>query len=245
MAFDFRNFQKHLAAFDFTALFVDVLGWNRSPNPHWESHSTGNAEYRQRGIAELAGVAVVQIVVEGGWPDEAMRLKVWREVAKQHYENLLIFTDAAERPAQSLWYWVKRGKDANTGKPKLTPRRHEYFHGQPVDLFASKLQAMVVELSELDASGRIPVLEVARRMESALDIEKTTRKFFKEYEEKHDSLLAAIEGIDDEHDRRWYASVVLNRLMFVWFMQKKLSLVSREARGISSSRLRRRWRRRT
>lgn len=221
MAFDFRNFQKHLAAFDFTELFVDVLGWNRSPNLHWESHSAGNAEYRQRGIAELAGVAVVQIVMEGGWPDEAMRLKVWREVAKQHYENLLIFTDTAERPAQSLWYWVKRGKDANTGKPKLTPRRHEYFHGQPVDLFASKLQAMVVELSELDASGRIPVLEVARRMESALDIEKTTKKFFKEYEEKHESLLAAIEGIDDEHDRRWYASVVLNRLMFVWFMQKK------------------------
>jgi hypothetical protein len=30
-----------------------------------------------------------------------------------------------------------------------------------------------------------------------------------------------IEGIDNERDKRWYASVLLNRLMFVWFLQKK------------------------
>ncbi|TXT22625.1 MAG: putative transcriptional regulator [Gallionellaceae bacterium] len=80
---------------------------------------------------------------------------------------------------------------------------------------------MVVELYELDISGRLPVLEVARRMESALDVEKTTKRFFTAYQEQHGNLLAEIEGIDDERDRRWYASVILNRLMFVWFMQKK------------------------
>lgn len=231
MAFDFRKFQQYLGTFDFERLFVDVLGWNRAPQRHWETGTAGDVAFQQRGVAELAGVAVLHIVIEGGWPDEATRNKVWREVAKHHHENLLIFTDARDKPAQSLWYWVKRGKDAQTGKPKLTPRRHEYFTGQPVDLFASKLQAMVVELSELDASGRIPVLEVARRMESALDVEKTTRKFFKEYEEQHDGLLQSIEGIDDERDRRWYASVVLNRLMFVWFLQKKGFLDVRNGKG--------------
>lgn len=231
MAFDFRKFQQYLGTFDFERLFVDVLGWNRAPQRHWETGTAGDVAFQQRGVAELAGVAVLHIVIEGGWPDEATRSKVWREVAKHHHENLLIFTDARDKPAQSLWYWVKRGKDAQTGKPKLTPRRHEYFTGQPVDLFASKLQAMVVELSELDASGRIPVLEVARRMESALDVEKTTRKFFKEYEEQHDGLLQSIEGIDDERDRRWYASVVLNRLMFVWFLQKKGFLDVRNGKG--------------
>jgi type I restriction-modification system DNA methylase subunit len=30
-----------------------------------------------------------------------------------------------------------------------------------------------------------------------------------------------IQGIDDDHDRRWYASVVLNRLMFIYFLQRK------------------------
>ena len=222
---DFPKFQQYLSNFEFEKLFVDVLGWNRAPNnKNWQSDEAGGTTYRYRAIAELAGVMVLQIVADTGWPDDKQRMPVWRQVASRHHENLLIFTDHQDKAAQSLWYWVKRGKDAQTGKPKLTPRRHEYFRGQPVDLFASKLQAMVVELSELDASGRIPVLEVARRMESALDIDKTTKKFFKEYEEKHDSLLAAIEGIAGERDRRWYASVILNRLMFVWFLQKKFFL---------------------
>ena len=93
-----------------------------------------------------------------------------------------------------------------------------------MDLFASKLQAMVVELSELDAAGRLPVLEAARRIQAALDVDKTTKKFFTAYEHQHLELLSHIKGIESERDKRWYASVLLNRLMFVWFMQKKLFL---------------------
>lgn len=222
-AFNFALFQKHISAFLFTPLFTEVLGWSQPPRGErdWRIGETKDLAYRTRMVAELAGVAVIEVAAEGGWPDEAGRMAIWRQISQSHHENLLIFLDSAASPSQSLWYWVKRTKDAETGKPKLIPRRHEYFRGQPVDLFASKLQAMVVELSELDESGRIPVLEVARRMESALDVEKTTKRFFTAYQEQHDNLLAQIEGIDDERDRRWYASVILNRLMFVWFMQKK------------------------
>jgi hypothetical protein len=244
-AFNFALFQKHLNAFSFTSLFTEALGWSQPPRGErdWRASEAKDLVYRTRMVAELAGVAVIEVAAEGGWPDEAGRMAIWRQISQSHHENLLIFLDSAESPSQSLWYWVKRTKDAETGKPKLIPRRHEYFRNQPVDLFASKLQAMVVELSELDESGRIPVLEVARRMESALDVEKTTKRFFTAYQEQHDNLLVAIEGIDDERDRRWYASVILNRLMFVWFMQKKgfldhgdydylpKKLVSSQARG--------------
>ena len=223
---DLPSFQKHLAAFNFNALFVDVLGWEHPPRGgrDWQADQIKGTAFSQRMVAQLAGVAVLQIVTEQGWPDEAQRMAIWRYVSQSHHENLLIFTESKEAPSQSLWYWVKRGKDADTGKPKITSRRHEYFRGQPVDLFASKLHAMVVELSELDATGRIPVLEVARRMAAALDVEKTTKRFFTRYQEQHQALLDAIEGIDDERDRRWYASVILNRLMFVWFLQKKFFL---------------------
>ena len=88
---------------------------------------------------------------------------------------------------------------------------------------------MVVELSELDETGRVSVLEAARRNQAALDVEKTTKKFFNAYQQQHLELLAHIKGIDDERDKRWYASVLLNRLMFVWFMQKKLFLDSGNA----------------
>lgn len=220
---DLPAFQKHLAAFAFNPLFVEVLGWEHPPRGErdWRSDQIKDIVFSRRMVAQLAGVAVLQIVVDRGWPDESQRMAIWRHISRDHHENLLIFTEHREKPGQSLWYWVKRGKDAETGKPKTIARRHEYFRGQPVDLFASKLHAMVVELSELDETGRIPVLEVARRMEAALDVEQTTKRFYSRYQEQHDALLEAIEGIADDRDRRWYASVILNRLMFVWFLQKK------------------------
>ena len=225
---DFPSFQKHLSAFDFSKLFTEVLGWNNAPaEGAWQADKAGETDFSRRTVAGLGGVVAIQVVVnaqEGGWPDEAQRMRIWKHIARSHAENLIIFTERQTRPLQSQWYWVKRSKDAATGKPKLTPRRHEYFAGQPVDLFASKLQAMVVELSELDATGRLPVLEAARRIQAALDVDKTTKKFFTAYQQQHLELLGHIKGIDNERDKRWYASVLLNRLMFVWFMQKKFFL---------------------
>ncbi len=225
---DFASFQEHLSAFDFSRLFVDVLGWNHAPAAErsWQEDGAGEQAFSRRWVAELGGVAVLQVVPASGWPDEATRSRIWKHLFLRHAENILIFTDRRERASQSLWYWVKRSKDDVTGKPKNTPRRHEYFRGQPVDLFASKLQAMVVELSELDSAGRMPVLEAARRIQAALDVEKTTKRFFASYSAQHENLLGQIEGIADERDRRWYASVILNRLMFVWFLQKKFFLDS-------------------
>ncbi len=222
---DFPSFEKHLSAFNFARLFIDVLGWNRpTAERDWQTDAAGETSFSRRTVAELGGVVAIQVVTSGNWPDEAQRLRVWKHIAHSHAENLLIFTDRQDKASQSQWYWVKRDKNPETGKPRLIPRRHEYFRGQPVDLFASKLQAMVVDLAELDATGRLPVLEAARRIAAALDVEKTTKKFFTAYEQQHLELLKHIQGIDNERDMRWYASVLLNRLMFVWFMQKKFFL---------------------
>lgn len=222
---NFSDFEKYLKDFDFQQLFRDVLGWNKPPTgSDWQADQAGDTAYSHRNVAELGGVVAIQVVVDGGWPDEALRMKVWRHVAHSHAENLLIFTNQQIEASQSQWYWVKRDKHPETGKPRLTSRRHDYFKGQPVDLFASKLQAMVVELSELDTAGRLPVLEAARRIQAALDVDKTTKKFFTAYQQQHLELLSHIQGIANERDKRWYASVLLNRLMFVWFMQKKFFL---------------------
>ncbi len=56
---------------------------------------------------------------------------------------------------------------------------------------------------------------------SAFDVERVTKKFFTEFEEQHQRFLEHVKGIDDEKDRRWYVSALLNRLMFVYFLQKR------------------------
>ena len=52
-----------------------------------------------------------------------------------------------ERRTQSLWYWVKR-QDG-----KAFPRDHIYVRGQPGDLFLSKLNSMVFDISEFDETA--------------------------------------------------------------------------------------------
>ncbi len=203
-----------LQKFDFRAVFIEELGWShassRKPLP-WQKNDAQGARVM---IAQLAGVAVFEVTTaDGKIPDAQICRALADEISKQHYENLLIFTDA--RRIQSLWYYVKR-EDG-----KAHPREHWYFKGQPGDLFLSKLSGMVVDLSEFDAEGAIEVTKVARKLKEALDVERVTKKFFGEFAEHHIEFLKLISGISNEHDRRWYASALLNRLMFTYFLQRK------------------------
>jgi hypothetical protein len=59
------------------------------------------------------------------------------------------------------------------------------------------------------------------RVGAAFDVEKLTKKFYDLFKKEHDAFLKLVSGIPTEHFERWYASVMLNRLMFIYFIQKK------------------------
>jgi Eco57I restriction-modification methylase len=165
-------------------------------------------------IAELSGVAIFEVqpqAQDGKIPDATMRRAIHREMKSRYHENLLIFLDSAR--TQSLRYWVNREDPTH-------PRDNLYVKGQPGDLSLSKLQAMVFDISAFE-SGTTSVLDVANSLKRALDVERVTRRFYEEFKREHARFLEYIEGIDDERDRRWYASVLLNRLMFIYFLQRK------------------------
>ncbi len=213
MGVNFSHIHNLLSAFDFERLFIEELGWSRPGSRKPADMTVSGVAMRRRQIAQLAGVAVFEVIADDGLPDAKTRLAVHREIAKLHHEHLLIFVDQAR--TQSIWYWVKRENG------KLRPRDHYYFRGQPGDLFISKLSGMVFELVELDKTGGVSVIEVAERLKKALDVERVTKQFYREYEEQHLAFLDLIQGVPDEHARRWYASVLLNRLMFIYFLQRK------------------------
>jgi hypothetical protein len=165
-------------------------------------------------IAELSGVTIFEVQPQtpgGKIPDATMRRAIHREVSSRYHENLLIFLDSAR--TQSLWYWVNRDDPTH-------PRDNLYVKGQPGDLSLSKLQAMVFDISAFE-SGTTSVLDVANSLKRALDVERVTKRFYEEFKREHARFLEYIQGIDDERDRRWYASVLLNRLMFIYFLQRK------------------------
>lgn len=203
-----------LQQFDFRALFIEELGWSQPTNRQTVSWELDGIRFDRREIAQLSGVVVFEVASSNGHiPDAKVRAAFHKEVSRLHHENLLIFLDG-ER-TQSLWYWAKREGG------RTYPRDHLYVKGQPGDLFLSKLSAMVVDMSEFDESGNLPVTIVARRLKEALDVEKVTKRFYREFYEQHIAFLDLIKGIRDERDRRWYASILLNRLMFIYFLQRK------------------------
>lgn len=219
MPIDFSGMRECLQNFDFGRLFVEHLGWTRPANKKTVRNTVGNLEFNQRPIAQLAGAVVFEIITiqEGGRiPDAKSRAAIHKEISKSHHENLLIFLD--ERKTQSLWYWVKRQNG------KLFPREHSYTIGQPGDLFLSKLSGIVFEIGDFDKEGNISIVEVAHRLQKALDVERVTKRFYTEYQQQHIKFVELIEGIDNERQKHWYASILFNRLMFVYFLQRKLFL---------------------
>jgi hypothetical protein len=209
--------RKALQEFRFDDLFIDELGWNK-PAARMPV-SLADAEenkWTATEISQLSGFRVFEVVPDDeiiSRPDAKNQQILWKGLTAQAVENIAIFVDPQR--TQSLWLWMKRD-----GK-RILPRKHAYIKGQPGDLFLSKLSALVVDLSELDEEGNLPITETANRVRAALDVEVVTKAFFKRFQDVHGAFLEEISGIPDEGERRWYASVILNRLMFIWFLQKK------------------------
>jgi hypothetical protein len=214
MTINITSARSRLQAFEFQDLFVEDLGWFRPANPRPITWTCQGIAVTRREIATLSGVVVFEVTTaDGAIPDEQTRRAIHGDIAQLHFENLLIFLNA-ERTS-SLWYWVKRDGG------KRYPRRHAYVQGQPGELLIAKLSAMFVDIGELDADGNLPLVEAAKRVRQALDVEPVTKRFFSDFQKLHNTLIGAISGVADERERHWYASVLLNRLMFVYFLQRR------------------------
>lgn len=216
MTLDLACARKYLQEFEFTKLFVEALGWSKPSSDKKGKVEAHGKDFSWQYVAEL-GVAVFEVKsLDDNLPDYKSRAAIHKELSKLHFENLIIFVD--KNRVQSMWYWVKRENG------KTHPRDHTYFKGQPGDLFLSKLNSMVFEISDFTKEGYLPLREVCKRLAEALDVEKVTKRFYTAFKELHDKLIGQFTGIDKDDDRKWYASVLLNRLMFVYFLQKKYFL---------------------
>lgn len=213
MALDFSRTRDLLYDFDFGELFIDVLGWSQPSTKKALSLEIEEKSYQYKRIAEASGVVVFEVMAEDGKiPEAKERSAVHKEITERIAENLLIFVD--KERTRSLWYWVKREGT------KRYFRDHLYVKGQPGDLFLGKLGSLVIDIADLEVSEP-SVVEIAQKLQSGFDVERVTKKFYKEFQEEHQVFLQFIRGIENEVDRRWYTSVILNRLMFVYFLQRK------------------------
>jgi len=215
MKLDLQRARAALQAFDFRKLFIEELGWANYTGKPFEIR-TDDHVCKLVPIAEQGGMVIYegQPVDNDSLAPSHVRKAVDREVAKRTFEHLIIFTDAARK--RSVWLWAKR----ESGKPVVF-REHTYHASQPGDSLLQKLDGLFFDLDELDAQGRVPIITVVQRVAKQFDVETVTKKFYQGFETEHDRFLKFLQGIQDQGHRGWYASVMLNRLMFIYFIQKK------------------------
>jgi hypothetical protein len=199
-----------LRNFDFHPLFIEELGWDRH-NSVLEITVPGSS-VTLSAIAQKRGMVAYHCPPIGQrLPDYAQRRKIEHQVSKAAHEHLIIFTDPGD--TTQIWQWVKR----ELGKPAAC-REHTFHSSQPGDALLQKLEAIAFSLDEEDT---VSLTDVTRRARAGFDLARVTRRFYDEFQSEHLVFLKFISGIPEGGDREWYASVMLNRLMFIYFMQRK------------------------
>ncbi len=212
MPVSIEELRPHLQAFDFPRLFVEGLGWDHYVTEPFVVR-INERDYALNPIAEKAGFAVYECdsSVDNNIPQYPIRRKIESEVAKRTFEHLIIFTDPG-RKAQ-VWQWVRR----ESGKPAAC-REYAVTTGASGDHLLQRIQPLFVSLDE---EPSLNIALVASRVRAALDVEKITKRFYERFQKELEDFGEFIEGITAQGDRDWYASLMLNRMMFVYFVQKQ------------------------
>ena len=216
MKIDAAAVRKCLKSFDFLTLFREHLGWDNH-NAQIDIPVDGTT-IRLTAVAQKRGfVAFLCPSI----PDRPTRLKIDHKVTKSVHEHFVIYTDQAK--GRQVWHWVRR----EPGKP-LASRDHRFDIAQSGDPLIQRLDQIAVSMVEEEA---ITVVDVAGRVRAALDVDKITKKFYDRFKAEHAAFLKLITGFpgpiivngkkESHPDHAWYTSLMLNRLMFVYFIQKK------------------------
>ncbi len=205
-----------LHQFRFQELFIDI-GWEYPGQVEPYRVQVAEADYALAPIVHKRGVQILQALPDavGRIPPYATRQKIERKITALAREHLIVFTDAAQ--TTQIWQWVSRAP----GRPNQY-REVPWRTGESAELLRQKLAAIAFTLDEEET---LSVLGVAARLQTGFDRDKVTKNFYREFEKQRKAFADFIAGIPDTgEDLRWYTAVLIDRLMFLWFLQEKLFL---------------------
>ena len=213
-----NRFSEYIKSFDFKNLFNE-LGWDNFKNNL--PVAVNEDAFMLEGIVEKKGFVILHCpsLPNSKIPLSNIRKQIEAKVAKHYFEHLIIYSDQI----QSHQIWQIAIKEEN--KPKQVREISWYSH-QDTEILFQRLKNL---LFTLDEEEQITIVDVKQRVSEnfAKNTESVTKKFYTEFKKQHTVFLDFIKGIDDHiankenTNKQWYASLMLNRLMFCYFIQKK------------------------
>ena len=206
------DFSNYIKQFKFRELFND-MGWDNDTTA--QPIVVDSTTFELKAVARKSGFKILLCnhTADGNIPDYNTRKKIETKVTKLFQEHLIIFYDGKKQ--EQIWQLVVR----NSGKPsKVTETR--YHISQDPELLYQRASGLFFELDEEE---HITIVDVTKRVEDNFhqNNERVTKQFYDRFKKEHTSFLKFIKGIDDKINQDWYASLMLNRLMFCYFIQKK------------------------
>ncbi len=211
-----RTFTEYISESNFRELFIHEMGWN---NPRGQQSFDLNIEgenYTFQLIAERNGFQVMTCqVVE--IPSSSMCKKIDTRLRRQANDYICIY----HLPHSQHHLWVVPVKKVEKRDLVLV----EYETAERAGFLFEKVDDLTFDLEE-----RTTIMDVKERVQSGFIInsEKITKDFYTGFRKEHSNFAKYITGIDDEitdlkknRNKQWYTSVMLNRLMFCYFIQKK------------------------
>lgn len=210
-----RTFLEYIAESDFRGLFIREMGWNNPSGQTQFDFTVDDCDYSYTLVAERNGFQVLSCEIESV-PTSSLCKKIDTKLRRQANDYICIYY----KPGSQHHLWVVPVKKVEKRDLVLV----EYETANQADFLFEKVDGFSFDLDE-----KTTIMDVKERVQDAFIVnsEKITKDFYTGFRKEHANFAKFISGIDDEIDvkenrnKQWYTSVMLNRLMFCYFIQKK------------------------
>ena len=210
-----RAFNQYIADSDFRMLFIREMGWNNPQGQTTFDIQVDDIIYTFEQIAQRNGFQVLTCAVEI-IPTTSVAKKIDTRLRRQAHDYICIYT----LPNSQHHLWVVPVNKVEKRDLAIV----EYDSAEKAAFLFEKVDGLSFELDDVTT-----IVDVKERVQAAflVNSEKITKDFYSGFKKEHSNFAKFISGIDDyisdkeNRNKQWYTSVMLNRLMFCYFIQKK------------------------
>ena len=220
-----RAFIQYISESNFKELFIREMGWNNPKGQTTFDITIEDSVFEFQQIADRSGFQVLTCKVQD-IPSSSMCKKIDTRLRRTANDYICIY----HLPQSEHHLWVVPVKKVEKRDLVLV----EYESANKADFLFEKMEDLCFDLDE-----RTTIMDVKEKVQAGFIVnsEKITKDFYTGFRKEHTNFAKYITGIDDYIDeenkkrdkskqvpnrnKQWYTSVMLNRLMFCYFIQKK------------------------
>ena len=211
-----NTFNQYIADSDFRTLFIREMMWNNPMGQTQFDIVVEDVTYTFEQIAQRNGFQVLTCNVDN-IPTSSLAKKIDTQLRKQANDYICIYC----LPNSQHHLWVVPVNKVEKRDLVLV----EYSSAESASFLYEKMDGL-----SFDIDDTTTIMDVKECVQAAFIVnsEKLTKDFYAGFKKEHAGFAKFITGIDDEikdvkknKNKQWYTSVMLNRLMFCYFIQKK------------------------